>query len=229
MKIGILFTASSILLLFCGISDGNLYLLLLWPSASMGIVGFAYLFNNQKVFGKNEKGKLGIFNLLFLFPYIIYLSGIWRLLRLLKSENAVDRIDENLYIGRRLLSAELPDNIITVVDLTCEFSEPRKIINNTDYKNFKILDASAPNPEILTDFVKKLSRINNTIYIHCAEGHGRTGLVATLLLVAKGKADTFQEAYEILKNKRPLIRLKRIQKKCAEKCVDLLKNYKENI
>ncbi len=228
MKTGILLIISGILLLCYGLLYGKFYLLFIWPAASFGIVGFAYLFNNPMVFGKNEKGKLNILNLILLFPYLIYLYGTWHFLRFVKAENSIDRIDENLFIGRRLSAGEFPDNIITVVDLTCEFYEPQRIVNNTDYRNFKILDASIPDSERLADFIIELSSLNNTIFIHCAEGHGRTALVAALLLVAKGRADTFDEAYKILKRKRPLIRLNKMQHRCAQKCVHLLNNKREN-
>jgi len=73
MKTGILLIISGILLLCHGLLYGKLYLLFIWPAVSFGIVGFAYLFNNPKVFGKNAKGKLNILNLILLFPYLIYL------------------------------------------------------------------------------------------------------------------------------------------------------------
>ena len=65
------------------------------------------------------------------------------------TENAVDQIDDNIYIGRRLLKNEFPEKIKSVIDLTCEFSEDRLIVKNTDYYNFQILDASIPNSEEL--------------------------------------------------------------------------------
>jgi len=123
-----------------------------------------------------------------------------------------------------LLKNEFPEKIKTVIDLTCEFSEDRLIVKNTDYYNFQILDASIPNSEELADFINKISRIDAPVFIHCAEGHGRTALVASLFLIAKGKAGTLSDAYEMLKIKRPLVKLNRKQKRCAEDTLKLLKN-----
>jgi protein-tyrosine phosphatase len=199
--------------------------MLAWASLSFGLVGLAYLFNKPELFGKNDSGKQNVISIFVLLPYLLYLWGTWRLLRLFKSENAIDQIDETIFIGRRLSKKELPEEIITVVDLTCEFAEDRSIVENTDYHNFQILDASIPKSDKLASFIKKISAINHSIFIHCAEGHGRTALVAVLILVAKGKATSVSDAYKILKTKRPLVKLNRAQRRCAEKTSKLLAKY----
>ena len=53
--------------------------------------------------------------------------------------------------------------------------------------------------------------LEGTIYIHCAEGHGRTGLFAAALLVKLGQFDSTDDALEFVKSKRPLVRLGKIQ------------------
>lgn len=227
MKIGILFIITGILLANYAITCQSLFLsvILIWSSVSFGLVGFSYLFNTTLLFGKNREGKQNIINIFILLPYLLYLWGTWHCLRLFKSENAIDRIDENLFIGRRLFRDELPENIDTVVDLTCEFSEDRLIVNKTDYHNFQILDASVPKYDELAKFIDELRKSDNRIFIHCAEGHGRTALVASLLLIAKGKANTLNEAYDMLKIKRPLVKLNSAQKICAENTLKLLKKF----
>ncbi len=220
MKIGILFLTTSILLLFHAFIHPNSWFLPIWPSIGFGLAGFAYLTNKSQIFGKNDNGKLKFISVFLLLPYLLCLWIVWHLLRLIKSEDPFNQIDENIFIGRRLSKSELPDHIGTVIDLTCEFFEPRQIVANCEYLNFQILDASAPDPEKLAEFVTSLSMIDHNIYIHCAEGHGRTGLVAVLLLIAKKKFDSLDTAYAFLRNKRPLIKMNELQRICAEKTLE---------
>ena len=59
--------------------------------------------------------------------------------------------------------------------------------------------------------VAQTATLNGTIYIHCAEGHGRTGLFAAALLVKLGYFNTVDDALEFVKSKRHLVRLGRRQ------------------
>lgn len=123
MRIGILFILASVLFLLYAIEHGDGFVLLVWPAAGFALAGYAYLANKPSVFGKNANGTMRTPNVIVLLPYLLYLWGTWHVLRLVKSENAFDRIDGNLFVGRRLLADELPGDVKMVVDLTCEFNE----------------------------------------------------------------------------------------------------------
>src|SRR5207244_2126500 len=117
-------------------------------------------------------------------------------------------------VGRRLLPGELEGEFINYVDLTAEFAEPFAIRKSAGYVSFPILDGSAPDPESLQEFVNRL-RPGRT-FIHCAQGHGRTGLFALAIMLKSGAVRTVAEGLEKLGAVRPGIRLSAVQLKCIE-------------
>ena len=123
-----------------------------------------------------------------------------------QTETAYDQLTDNIYIGRRLLAHEFPDFVDHVVDLTCEFTEP-KPLRNVDYHSFQILDGFIPQTAQLNQWIANTANLNGNIYIHCAEGHGRTGLFTAALLVELGNFNSAFDALEFVKSKRPLVRL----------------------
>ena len=136
--------------------------------------------------------------------------SVWYALRLVKREPAFNQLTDNVFIGRRLLSHELPDNINHVVDLTCEFSEPNAL-RSTPYHLFPILDGFVPSPNQLRQWVHEVAALSGNVFIHCAEGHGRTGLFAAGLLLTIGHSKTPEDALQFIKSKRPMVRLGRRQ------------------
>ncbi|MEM7314051.1 MAG: dual specificity protein phosphatase family protein [Planctomycetota bacterium] len=205
MKYGILFGIVSILLIVVAISRGYWYLLCLWPAASFGIIAAGYLFLGPRVYGKSH-GVLSPFTTVLLLPYLCYMWAAWYAMRFVKTEAAYDQLTEDIYIGRRLLAHEFPDFVDHVIDLTCEFTEP-KPLRETTYHSFQILDGYVPDTAQLKEWLSDAANLKGVIYIHCAEGHGRTGLFAAALLVQLGKFASADEALEYVKSKRPLVRL----------------------
>jgi protein-tyrosine phosphatase len=49
--------------------------------------------------------------------------------------------------------------------------------------------------------------VAGTIYIHCAQGHGRTGMFAAAVLLSSGQAATPEEALRLVTSARPGVRL----------------------
>src|SRR5205809_1011561 len=105
---------------------------------------------------------------------------VWHLMRLISREPARNMVTQQLVVGRRLLAYEREDEFDNFVDLTAEFPEPFPIRSSPSYRSFPILDGSAPSPEALRVAVTSL-RPGRT-FIHCAQGHGRTGLFALAVL-----------------------------------------------
>lgn len=182
------------------------YLLVFWPAASFAVVASGYFHIGPSVFGKSADGKLALANQIVLLPYLLYLWSVWRCIRIVKRESASDWLTEDIVIGRRLLSHECPDSIEHVVDLTCEFTEP-KALRSRSYQSLRILDTSVPSLKQLRRWVNQSSELTGTLYIHCAEGHGRTGLFAAALLLQRGDCSSPAEAISFIQNKRPLVRL----------------------
>lgn len=206
MKFGILFSIVAILLTFAGIRHGGWFLAWLWPAVSFAVVASGYFCFGPVVYGKSKNGRISQLCHLVLLPYHLYSWLVWYVIRLCKREPAFDQLNENIFIGRRLMGHELPPSIDHVIDLTCEFTEPKQL-RSVDYHSFQILDGFVPPIGQLRSWVAHAATLNGTIYIHCAEGHGRTGLFAAALLDKLGHFNDVDDALDFIKSKRPLVRL----------------------
>lgn len=184
---------------------------LVYTSVSFLYVSLGYLRLGSAIFRKNPRtGQLSIGIILFLLPYLLltWLSG-W-LHRLTSRERPIDRLSDGIFIGRRLTGPEftllVERGVVAILDLTAEFSEPAAIIRHVpNYRNLPLLDASAPPVEILREASAWIHSMKEEgpIYIHCALGHGRTGLVAGAYLLASGSCQTAAEAMLALQQARP--------------------------
>lgn len=195
--------------MFAAIHRGWL-LLLIWPALSASIVAIGYFRLSPRIFGKSQSGLLAPVNQILLLPFLAYSWLAWHVIRLFSGEAAFAQLVDNVVIGRRLLSYELPDNIDHVIDLTCEFDEPIAL-RTRNYHSFQILDGLAPRPEKLAEWAQTALNLPGRIYIHCAQGHGRTGMFAAAMLLYGGKVATVDEAIRFIQSKRPLVRLNRAQ------------------
>ncbi len=222
MKYGTLFSLIAILLAIYALRNAGWYLLLLWPAASFCIVGGAYLHFGHRVFGKRTDGSMSRLAVVVLLPYLVYLWTIWHVLRLVSSEPPIGVVNDSVLIGRRLLSRELPADIELVVDLTCEFSEPRTIRSARRYIAFPMLDAATLPSRSLVEFVRCLAKEDGRMFIHCAQGHGRTGLITALLLIAKGDVQDADAALLKVQASRPLAGLNSVQVTALRAAAELL-------
>ena len=186
-----------------------------WPSVSFAVVAAAYAGLGPRVFGKRPDGTLHPFNAVLLLPYLVVTGSLWHLSRLLRREAPYHLLTERIYIGRRLLPHEYPAQIETVVDLTCEFAEPSDVRNGHTYRVLPTLDATAPREDALATLLDEVVGTRGSVYIHCAEGHGRTGLAAAALLLLLGIAEEPNEAVALVRDRRPKARLNASQKRAV--------------
>lgn len=207
MKYGVLFSLIAILLTVYAATAGGWLLLLIWPAISFGAVASAYFGLGPRVFGKRPNGTLSLISIVTLLPYFLYLWAIWHAMRLVSREPAFNTLTDSVLIGRRLLFRELPEDVDVVVDLTCEFVEPRGVRLAGRYISCPILDASSIDPRALAELAHDLASINARMFIHCAQGHGRTGLVAALFLIATKQAQSVDDAVAAVKSVRPHVGL----------------------
>ena len=171
------------------------FVVAVWLGADFIILGAAHERGAHRVFGKRADGALP-------------------LIRAFSREPARSVVTEQLVIGRRLLASEFDGEFDNVVDLTAEFAEPSAIRRSPAYRSFPILDGGAPDPEALHAAVASL-RPGRT-FIHCAQGHGRTGLFALAVLLHAGAARSVEEGLAMLSAARPGIRLNREQLQCIQ-------------
>ncbi len=201
MKYGIYFLVLAVLMQSIAFQFGGWCLIMTYPALSFAIVAAATWGSAREFFGKRLNGKRSLIATVVLFPYLLLTLATWHLVRIVSREPAVNRVDADLYLSRRLQSDELPDGVRTVVDLTCELTDPTFACEN--YHCFPMLDASCPTAEELQELAERILTLPKPVLIHCAQGHGRTGLVACAVLVASGQSVYYLEALAMVETVRP--------------------------
>ena len=220
MKYAVFFLACSVGLIFVAFPWTASSVLELWGSLALGVVGLGYAGVGPRIFGKGSDGRMRLLNVLVLAPYLLLLWSVWHLSRALRRESPFHELVDGIVIGRRLLPGEYPEGIKSVVDLTAEFPESSHIRQGRNYRAFPILDGSSPTPEVLEQVAREIMDLPGDVYIHCAEGHGRTALVATSLLLARGDARSADEAVALVLERRPLARMNASQRKVVDEVAE---------
>lgn len=215
-----------LILIAIGLVERSWFTLLVWLGGDFLILGLAYWQTAHGVFGKNTDGVIPLLHWFIFFPLLAYVTVVWHLARFFSREAAYNTVTEQLVVGRRLLPSELEKKFDNYVDLTAEFSEPTAIRSSAAYRCFPILDGAAPAPHALRQAVSCL-RPGRT-FIHCAQGHGRTGLFALAVLLASGVISNVDEGLRILTAARPAIRLNEEQRKCIQAFAKQLSVWRPN-
>jgi len=184
-----------------------------WLGVDFLALGIAHALGAHRLLGKRSDGTISIWGWLLFLPLLVYTSLVWHLARLVVREPAVNAVSDDLILGRRLLPSEVPGDFDNIVDLTAEFAEPAAIRRSPGYLCIPILDGSAPTPDVLRAAVGSLKP--GRTFVHCAQGHGRTGLFALALLLNRGAAASVEDGLRTLQAIRPGIRLNRAQMDCV--------------
>lgn len=184
-----------------------------WLAGNFLALALAHHMGLNRMLGKQPDGTIALWGWIIFAPLLFYTLLVWHLLRLTSREPAYHVISDKLVIGRRLLPSELDTEFDNYVDLTAEFSEPQAIRLSAAYISFPLLDASAPSQAALHAALASLKP--GRTYIHCAQGHGRTGLFAIAYMLHYGIAESVDDSLSILRAVRPGIRLNKAQRYCA--------------
>jgi hypothetical protein len=193
-----------------------------WPIVTGVTMSLAYVTNRPGILGKRADGTLAPRGWLLCAPWFLFSLFVTRLIRRFDTDAPFHRVaDTNLVIGRRLVDGELPADIEHVVDLTAEFFEVASIRGRKGYRALPILDARFIAPQRIVEAVRGVPA-DAPVYIHCAQGYGRTALFAAAVLVARGKASTGRDAFRILRAVRPRVYLGPAQKRALNDVVALL-------
>jgi protein-tyrosine phosphatase len=186
--------------------DSLTHWLLLWCALACALVSTAYLANWPGVFGKRADGTLNRWVALPVLPYQAFFWLYWQGERYFSRLAPYTEVAPGLYVGRRLLSGEMPARVDMIVDLTSEFSEPA-IRSASEYVCLPTLDGSVPPCE--KEFAQLLQRIakhSGVVLVHCASGRGRAVATVAGALILRGLSADIAGALEHIRKLRPGIR-----------------------
>ncbi len=182
-------------------------LLLVWPSVSTFVVAFAYHRRVGSLYGKRTDGTLPRAREFIFLPWLVAYRTGWWAVRWWRNENAYDEVCDGVLVGRRLLDHEVPSGIDHVIDLTSEFVEADRLRSLPGYHVFPTLDGTAVSDAHLEEIAALVDRLDGTTYVHCAEGHGRAGMVVVLILLLRGLAEDVAAGERLAQKARPRIHL----------------------
>ncbi|NQT17768.1 MAG: dual specificity protein phosphatase family protein [Planctomycetes bacterium] len=222
MKLGSFYVLLALLLALASFRLPNAAPITLWVAADLFLVGLAYLGLGPRLLGKRSDGGVAFWAILLLFPYLFGIETVWRLRRLFPPASPFQELIPGIYIGRRLFPHEYPAAVDCIVDLTCELSEFRGVRPSRFYVCLPILDGHVPKLADLLNLIGRIDAMHGTVYVHCAEGYGRTGMVAASILLAKGLADDPDEAIRTVQRKRPGVCLGRAQRRAVARVAQAL-------
>jgi protein-tyrosine phosphatase len=183
-----------------GVSGGISGLVLVWFGATLLAVAANYALPNHCSIFRKTNGRLTIMRKIILLPFLALLYGTWHLLRKTSNEAPYAELAPGFLIGRRLLPSEYPP-IQTLVDLTAEFDE--HVPSGAKLLVFPILDGAPVNPEGLKAIARQIAASAEPLYLHCAQGHGRTSMIAAAVLIERRLAANVNDALAQIANVRP--------------------------
>lgn len=178
-----------------------------WAALACALVSIAYLVNWPGVYGKRE-GRLRWWRSL---PVLPYLAGFWvlcALSRCWRGASVLNEVAPGVYVGGRLRDGDLPPETVRIVDLTCEFSEPKAIRNHPGYRFYPVLDGSVPrDEEAFEGVLEDVRDAVGTVVFHCDAGRGRAPAAATLGLLWRGLERDCESAFRRVIGGRPVTSL----------------------
>ena len=188
--------------------------LLFWGMTIAGLLHYAYRENDHDLFGKTADGRVSPLYSIVMLPYLALLWARQIAITVFGRENKYDKICDGVWAGRRPTHAShLPEGVAVCVDLAAEFPRAKFLrdpSNGIKYVSFPILEASTRDCDALRDCIDSLPE--GAVYIHCAQGHGRTGFFTAAYLLRRGRVETLPQAEGMLTAARPGIKLRKAQR-----------------
>ena len=189
-----------------------------WSALSCLVLSVAYAARRPLLLGKRSNGTLGPLQVLALAPYHALNALSYALACASSRENAADEIVPGLWLGRRLNRRDQAligsMNPLAVLDAAAEMPEIKSLRGaGIEYLSLPVLDTEAPTPEMLglaaSWIEENLGR--GPVLVHCALGHGRSATLIAAFLLRSGRAATVDEAFAIIRARRPRIEPSREQ------------------
>lgn len=181
-----------------------------WSALNVFLMAVGYRGMGARLLGKRRSGRLSLSRAVLFFPLMTAAFLVWNSFRFLRKEEPFGWVTKDICIGRRLSNSEPHPDVDIVVDLTAEFNEPSAMRRLGHYVSFPILDGSIPP---VADLIAAIDALpEGSVYVHCAQGHGRASLFTIALLARSGQAKSVDEATDAIRKVRPMAQLNRCQR-----------------
>lgn len=186
-----------------------------WFGATALLIAVLYFLKDRGGAPERLLRRLPALHALVFLPYTMFGLTVLLLSRLVSREPVAQEIAPRVWLG----GAPLPWNwralheagIDCVLNLCIEFPDLAGFRSaGYPYRRVAILDGAPPHPEQLREAVEWAAERHGegrTVYVHCAQGHGRSATAATALLVRLGIESDPDAARERIKAIRPETRV----------------------
>lgn len=184
---------------------------LLWCTASAVLLHLAYEENDPHAFAKRAEGSLPLWARIVLLPFY---APFWMrqiALSVFSREPASNQLIPGVYIGRRpVRCGDVPNGTSVVVDLAAECAVATAVWKSPAFAvSFPILEAGVRSVSDLVACIDGLPE--QGIFIHCAQGHGRTAFFSCAFLLRRGVVHNLSEALAMVARVRPRATLRHAQ------------------
>ncbi len=184
----------------------------LWCTATAAVLHLAYADNDTGAFAKRADGTQPLFVRVLMLPFLAPFHLRQFILIRWAREPAFCPLLPGIWIGRRpIRPGDVPDGVNVVVDLVAECPSAAAVrrLPGIRLVSFPMLEAGV---RAATDLRMCIDALPDSgLYLHCAQGHGRTGFFVCAFLLRRGFARSLQEAQEQLSRVRPRARLRAAQ------------------
>ena len=199
-----------------------------WFALSFFTVSLAYLFNKPMIFRKRSNGSVPLYVQWVFMPflYCTQLYNSWA--RKTDSVPAVQKIDEGVYLARRLFPSDLhtikSESISGVLDVTAEFSSLNWLSYQADidYLNIPILDHSVPSDAQIQkalNWIHTHRKAGRSVVVHCALGRGRSVFMVAAYLLSQNPQSSPAEIMDKIRTIRTTARLNKTQFRHLERAL----------
>ena len=180
---------------------GGVWLWLLWPAMSLGLVAGNCALFGAAGFQKAADGQMSLAARWLPAPYI---AGAWVNSRLwTRAEPACASIGDGVPLGR-MPSRGTITACATIIDLCAELPRPPGV---APYHAMPMLDLIAPAPEQLRRAAAAIeqARATGPVLVCCALGYGRSAAAVPAWLLATGRVPDIDAAIRQVRQVRPRI------------------------
>ena len=215
-RLAVFYALGALVFAGAGLWGGGAWLWLLWPAFSLGLVSLAYLGFGPALFAKREDGHMAWPARLMLAPYLagaFINSRLWTI-----HEAKTVEIVDGVHLGRFPTAADAA-RFGSVVDLTGEFLRPEFA---GEWRSVPMLDLVSPNSRQLRDAASAITAAtwHGPVLVVCALGYGRSVAALACWLVRSGRAETVEDALEIIRRKRTRLAIRADQKAAIKEASD---------